>query len=129
MSRFYHGKVPTHPAQIQLLSEGRLKYRDLFDVIDVGTTSKHAKDDSSIQKLMLKKILSRDQSRSYFSGVDIRAEDLEKKNKTGVVLITGRNLHDLASKGLSSYKKALAFNEAVWDSEKMRPKKIWRKPQ
>ena len=79
MSRFYHGKVPTHPAQIQLLSEGRLKYRDLFDVIDVGTTSKHAKDDSSIQKLMLKKILSRDQSRSYFSGVDIRAEDLEKK--------------------------------------------------
>ena len=119
MSRFFHGKVPTHPAQIQLLAEGRQKYRDLFDVVDVQTTSKRTKEASSVQKLVLKKKLSRDQSRSYYSDVDIRAEDLEKKNKTGVVLVTGRNLHDLASKGLKYYKKALAFNEAVWDSELM----------
>ena len=123
MSLFYHGKPPNHPAQIQLLSEARLKYRELYDEVDVPTTSKRANELSSVKRFQLKKSLSRDNSRSYCSGIDIRLEDLEKKNKTGSVLITGRNLLDLAVKGLRSFKKALAFNSAVWDSEKLIPKK------
>ena len=41
---------------------------------------------------------------------------------TGSVLISGRNLHDLATKGAREYKKALAFNEHKWDSVQMKPK-------
>ena len=41
---------------------------------------------------------------------------------TGSVLISGRNLHDLATKGAREYKKALAFNDHKWDSVQMKPK-------
>ena len=36
----YHGKVPSHPAQIQLLAEGHLNYRDMYDVVSVKVTKK-----------------------------------------------------------------------------------------
>ena len=120
---FFHGKPPNHPSQIHLLAEGRLKYSCLFESIQIKTTSKKSKDSTLLEKLKLKQLLSRDNSRNYFSGIDIRAKDLEKKTKNGCVLITGRNLYDLAIKGMKYYKKALAYNEVLWDSEKMCPKK------
>ena len=40
MEKFYHGKVPSHPAQIQLLAKGHLNYRDMYDVVSVKVTKK-----------------------------------------------------------------------------------------
>ena len=77
---------------------------------------------NTVKRLRLKVILSRDRSRNYYTGRDIRADDLEKKNRTGSLLITGRNLLDLAVKGSKYYKKAVAFNTHKWDSSKMEPK-------
>mmetsp|Transcript_8005 Transcript_8005/g.17407 ORF Transcript_8005/g.17407 Transcript_8005/m.17407 type:complete len:86 (-) Transcript_8005:256-513(-) len=79
MSRFFSRKPPDHPAQIQLLSKGHLKYHNMFNVVDVSTTSERTKEKSSIQKLELKKVPSRDNFQSYYSDVDILTEDLEKK--------------------------------------------------
>ena len=70
----------------------------------------------------VKKILMNDISRSYISNVNIRVNDLEKKNLTGSILIGGRNITDLAVKGSRVYKKALAFNTHKRDSVKMEPK-------
>ena len=102
MAQFYHGRPPNHPSQIKLLSEGRLAYSDLYDEVQIPTTSKNDKD-GTIKCLRLKRILSRDKCRIYYSGVDIRADDLEKKNLTGNVLIGARNIHDLAIKGAREY--------------------------
>mgnify|MGYP002809369541 CR=1 FL=1 len=49
--------------------------------------------------LRLKSVFSGRDGRIYHSGVDVRWEDLEKKNRAGASLVGGRNLHDLAMKG------------------------------
>ena len=78
MSQFYHGRPPNYPSQIELLSEGRVAYCDLYEEVDVSISRK--KDDGNVvTKLRLKEVLSCDSSRVYYSGVDIRVVDLEKK--------------------------------------------------
>ena len=82
MQRFYHGKVPSHPAQIQLLAEGHLNYRALYDTISVKVTKKKGGDKSkppSATKMKLKDILTNNSSRSFYCGEDILYHDLEKK--------------------------------------------------
>ena len=127
MNKFFHGKVPSHPPQIKLLAEGHLNYRDLYDVVNVKITKKkvgYKKNTSpSASKLKLKDVLTNSSSCSYYSGEDILHLDLEKKNKTGPTLITGRNLHAMAIRGAREYKKALAFSTHRWDSGLMCPKR------
>ena len=74
MQRFYHGKVPSHPAQIQLLAEGHFNCRALYDSIEVKVTKKKGQGKSKphiATKLKLKDILSNHSSRSYYCGEDI----------------------------------------------------------
>ena len=125
MEKFYHGKVPSHPAQIQLLAEGHLNYRDMYDSVSVKVTKKKTSKSStpSATRFKLKDILSNNSSRSFYCGEDILYSDLEKKNKVGKQLITGRNLHAMAIRGARAYKKALAFSTHRWDSVTMQPKK------
>ena len=68
--------------------------------------------------LSLKTVFSGWKGRVYHSGSDIRWEDLEKKNRTGVLLVGGRNLHNLAAKGSRCYKKALAYSVDKWDEKR-----------
>ena len=121
MFKFYHGRPPNHPSQIKLLSEGRLAYSELYDEVLIPSTNKNESSEP-VKRLRLKHILTRDDTRNYYSGTDIRANDLEKKNLTGNILIGARNIHDLAIKGAREYKKALSFNNGVWDNVKMQPK-------
>ena len=126
MHKFFHGKVPSHPAQIKLLAEGHLNYRDLYDVVNVNVTKKKVSRNQtppSALKLKLKDILTNYSSRSFYSGEDIFHLDLEKKNKSGPTLITGRNLHAMAIRGAREYKKAVAFANHKWDCNKLEPKK------
>ena len=126
MQRFYHGKVPSHPAQIQLLAEGHLNYRTLYDTISVKVTKKKGGDKSkppSATKMKLKDILTNNSSRSFYCGEDILYHDLERKNRTGPLLITGRNLHTIAIRGARAYKKALAFFTYKWDCTIIQSKK------
>ena len=125
MHRFYHGKVPSRLAQIQLLAEGHLNYRELYELVNVKITTKKANKQTppSPSKYKLKDILTNYSSRSYFCGEDILHLDLEKKNKSGPTLVTGRNLHAMAIRGAREYKKALAFANHRWDSSTLQPKK------
>ena len=108
MQGFYHGIEPSHPSQIKLLSDNHINYRDMYDEITV--TSTHKSDNiNSTHKYRLKKLLTQDLSRNYYSGHDIRSDDLDYKNRTGSPLITGRNLVAMAVKGVKCYKKALSF--------------------
>ena len=121
ISNFFHGRPPNYPSQIQLLSEGRVAYADFYEKVEFDATKK-SDNISSVKSLRLKQILTRDERRLFYSGVYIRSMDLENENKTGTVLIGGRNLLDLAQKGSRSYKKALAFDYHKWNSVLMEPK-------
>ena len=61
--------------------------------------------------------------RTYYCGDDITQQDLEKRNRTGNQLMTGRNMLDLCIRGVKNYKKALAFCGHKWDFETSEPKK------
>ena len=121
MSKFYHGHPPNQPSQIRLLSEGRAAYRDLFEEDIVKTTKKNA-DIDSVRVLRLKHVLCGCRGTSYHSASDINWQDLEKKNRTGSLIIGGRNLHDLAARGMRCLKKALAFASEKWDDKSLEPK-------
>ena len=51
--------------------------------------------------------------------MDIVSTDLEKKNRTGNQLMTGRQLYKLAKKGTAYYRKALALVSKKFDLETM----------
>merc|ERR1740124_67210 len=95
MSKFFHGQPLNYPAQIKFLSEGCATYRDLFEDETITNTKKKV-DLNDVRILRLKQALSRDKTRVYYSGSDIRHDDLEKKNRTGSLFIARRNLYDLA---------------------------------
>ena len=62
----------------------------------------------------------RDTSRTYIAGRDILLHDLEKKGCNGQQLVSGRNLLDIAKKGVATYKKALSFVVKKYDIENMK---------
>ena len=105
---FFHGKEPTRPSQILLLSKGMGVYSSLYEIHQLPAL----RDNDSVittKRLRLKEELSLDLASPYFSELDINSKDLEKKNKTGLLLITGRTILNMAAKGLREYKKALSF--------------------
>ena len=111
---FYHGRKPTHPSQIKLLCSASYTYRRLFDTTSSVATKKND-NPSSVSSITLKTELSRDKNRIYHSETDINSLDLEKKFRTNPQLISGRQLHDTAKRGIKSYKKALSFAAHKWN--------------
>ena len=125
MDKFFHGKTPTHPAQIKLLAEAHLNYCALYEEMDVTVKKKNDSTGSKTTAVSfkLKDIVTNDRSRLYYSGTDIRYEYLEKKIRVGNQLITGRNLHAMAVRGARAYKKALAYSKDKWNMVSLEPKK------
>ena len=121
MGENIHGRLPNYPSHIELLVEGRVAYSELYEEIESTATTKND-DVNTVSRLRLRQVLSNNISRVYYSNFNIRVNDLEKKKKTGFILIRGRNILDLALKGSRGYKKALAFNMHKWNSNKMAPK-------
>ena len=83
MEKFYHGHTPTHPPQIKLLAEVHMNYLSLYDEIDVTIKGKkQAKKaaKTSVTRFKLKPIICKDESTSYYRGIDITFEDLKKKS-------------------------------------------------
>ena len=70
----------------------------------------------------MKDSLTMNTSRSFYSGDEITYLDLEKKNCTGGVLISGRQLYDMAKRGMKQYKKALSFATRKFDIKTQTPK-------
>ena len=97
MSSFYHGVKPNYPSQISLLCNASYSYRALFDSTFSVATQK-SDDSTSTSISTLKKSLTRDKYRDYYSGTDINVDDMEKKNRTTPQLISGRQLHDVAKR-------------------------------
>ena len=116
----YHGKPPSKPSNLKLLCNASYSFKDLFDESSDLTTSKESSTSKqSLKTFCLKTKLHRDKSRKYFAGVDIVYNDLEKKNRTGTPLMSGRQIFDLAKKGTGYYRKALAFASRKYDIESM----------
>ena len=126
MHKFYHGQTPSHPPQIKLLADAHVNYSELYDEeeVHIKTKKKTKKvNKSSITRMKLKNRVSNDAHVSYYSGIDIRFSDLERKNRVGKQLITGRNLHSMAIRGVRAYKKALAYLKDKWDMDTLEPLK------
>ena len=103
MGNFYHGKSPDQVPQIELISKAHINYSALFDeVISTATNKNDAID--SVRKYHLKKNLTRDQNRLYYSSTDIRPSDMEKRHRSGKQLISGRNVYDMATRGVKNFK-------------------------
>ena len=88
MANFYHGKGKSHPSQIKLLSEASYTYMDMYDVTVLQATSKSKRKETT-RVHTLKNSLTR-ATRQFTCGKDIRMLDLEKKNRTGDQLLSGR---------------------------------------
>ena len=65
--------------------------------------------------------MSRETNRLYYVGDPITYRDLEKKNRSGPALVNGRQLIDMAKKGMSDYRKAMAYTKDKWDIKKNCP--------
>lgn len=106
MSKFFHGKMPSHPPKIQLLAEGHLNYCDVYNTVNVKVTKKRGTQGKAITatKLKLKDVLTNNSPRTLFCDEDIRYHDLEKKNNPGPLLITRSNLQAIAIRGARAYK-------------------------
>jgi hypothetical protein len=118
MNRFFHGNGNKSPSQIQMLAEGMSPYNNLYDVKTVSVITHKKSSSRSTQSqpmLYLKHNLSRTPERSYYVGHEITHDDLEKKHRTGPSLINGRQLTDMAKRGMKDYRKALAFTKKKWD--------------
>ena len=121
MSKFYHGKEPSHPPQIKLFAEAHVNYQDFYTT-KVVQSSKKKDTTANTTRYHLKTRLTQEIDRLYFSGSDLCYLDLEKKNRTGTALITGRNLVDMALRGVRNFKKAYAYALHKWDAVKLQPK-------
>jgi hypothetical protein len=117
---FFHGVTGKNPSQVRMLTEGKLHYADLYDTTTHrNVTSKKKK--TTCSKVVLKQSLSKDETRLYYLGTDINVDDLEKKNRSGDTLLNGRQLVDMAKRGLRDYRKAMAFTSDKWNVKTNEP--------
>ena len=115
ISDLFHGNTKSSiPSQIHLLSTASFTYRTMYEQKNRVVTRRDASKASS-QITILKHQLSMDRTRSYEVGRDIITSDLEKKNRTGNQLLSGRSILDMAKKGTANYRKALAFASAKYN--------------
>ena len=131
IERFFHGKTGITPSQIDMLCQGKFQYSDLFESKEIRTVTRKSvlsnkkkdkqKTTTAATRQYLKQSLSRDDSVFYYLGSDISYHDLKKKNRTGVTLLNGRQLLDMAKRGLKDYRKALAYATDKWDIKKCEP--------
>ena len=56
MDQYFHGKVPSHPPQIQLLAEGHANYSGLYDEVITPITNKNTKSKSTSPPVTLLKL-------------------------------------------------------------------------
>ena len=79
-----------------------MKYIDLYEKVDVAATNK--KDEiQKVSKFKLKTSSTQALSRMYFSGLDIHASDLKKRNCIGKELTTGHYLVDMSIRDMKNY--------------------------
>ena len=119
MATFYHGKNPTHPSQVDLLEKGAGVYRQMYDLQPIAVTNKDYQGKPYL--LVMKDELFVEPSTKYVAGLDIKSSELEKKSRRSKMLITGRNLYDLAKRSVAKHKKAIGYASELWDIEKNEP--------
>ena len=83
LSNFFHGIPGSSPSQIHMLTQGKIHYSDLFLTTTQRVVTSKSKGGSkrktSSPKMYLKQTLSRDDSKTYYLGEEIKFRDLEKK--------------------------------------------------
>ena len=126
LSDFFHGVRGKSPSQISMLTEGKLHYADLYDSpkqrnVTSRSSNRKGRSTNLSTRIFLKPTLSLDHSRLFFLGTDITFSDLEKKKHSGSTLLNGRQLVDMAKRGLKDYRKALAFTTDKWNIKKNEP--------
>jgi len=108
------------------LSEAKVEYADLYDTTEVRNVTKKSSGSKNSNKTTttrtyLKQSISKDDSAFYYVGTDITYRDLRLKNRVGTVLLNGRQLLDMAKKGMTDYRKAMAFTSDKWNLKKREP--------
>ena len=127
MEQFYHGVEGKSPSQIKMLCEAKIDYADLFETSDIAVVTKKGKKKFKSKKApttvrtYLNKAVSKDESALFYIGSDITFSDLKLKNRTGTELLNGRQLLDMAKRGMKDFRKAMAFTGDKWDMKKNTP--------
>ena len=122
----FHGNYGTTPSQVEILTEGKLQYGDLFELTDIRnitrkftmSNKKNCKKTTTTTRTYLKPSLSRDDSAFYYLRSDITFRYLEKKNRSEATLLNGRQLLHMVKQGLKDYRKDLAFVSDKWNVKK-----------
>ena len=120
----YHGNESLSIASnLKLLCNASYVFKSLFDDKVQNNTSKSTSSDSGdVVSYVLKEKLARGSNQSFFAGIDITTDDLEKKNRSGPQLMSGRQLLDMAKQGTKFYRKALAYASRKYDLDTMQCK-------
>ena len=121
MFDLYHGNESSSiPSHINLLCKASFCFRALYDTKTKTTTNKNTTNNQDdTETYVLKPQLARGTNQSFISNVDISVKDLEKKNRSGAQLMSGRQLLDMAKRGTKFYRKALAYASRKFDLETM----------
>jgi hypothetical protein len=68
------------------------------------------------KSLVLKPTLSREEFMTFTAGEEINCADLKRKHHlTSDEHLSGRNLLDMARRGMKDFRKAMAFAKDKWD--------------
>lgn len=120
----YHGNQSTSVASnLKLLCNASYVFKNLFDENLQNTTRKsNTSDSNDVVTHVLKPKLTRGSAKSFTASVDITVDDLEKKNRSGPQLMSGRQLLDMAKRGTKFYRKALAYASRKYDLDTMQCK-------
>lgn len=113
---YYHGLGPYELGQVQLCASGQGCYGSLYEDLSTNVTSKKKNTNK-----VLKKLLTRNAYENFFMGEDITVFSLEKKSQNTNTLMSGRQILDIAKKGVQNYRKALAFASKKWDLKSNTP--------
>ena len=99
----FHGNpTASIPSQVQLLCNASFTNKSIYlEEVVVSTNKNSSKSDVTMK--VLRPLLSKDNTRKYFFGKDILTLDLEKQNRTGNQLLSGRNILDMAKRGTANY--------------------------
>jgi hypothetical protein len=69
---------------------------------------------------VLKPTLSREEFMTFTAGEEINCADLKRKHRlTSDEHLSGRNLLDMARRGMKDFRKAMAFAKDKWDVKKI----------
>ncbi len=110
LATHFHGDGDNIVLQIKNISNGTRMYADAFEACKTNTVVMNKDDKDGPSHLKLKTLFSRNSSKTYHCGEEIKLDYLSLKlHNPDSGMISGHNLFDMAKLVIKHVKKATAF--------------------